>query len=138
MTGRTEVGLENVENQLFDQLMNYIPINWQDVQAGCAALAAKLPKPCLIWGPPRAGLIVAAMISYIEPQCRCVASSLPPPGTIIVDEIVDTGRTRQRYAQYQFASIWIRQQYISHGDYYVWVVEHDKYLLMPWEPSPCA
>ena len=90
-----------------------------------------------VFGLARGGLIPAIMISYklgiplLQAPCR---------GCIIVDDIVDTGRSLSHYilnrtndVKYFIATIYYSKQSIVRPDYYMREKEDNKWVVFPWE-----
>lgn len=90
-----------------------------------------------VFGLARGGLIPAIMISYklgiplLQAPCR---------GCIIVDDIVDTGRSLSHYilnrtndVKYFIATIYYSKQSIVKPDYYMREKRDNEWVVFPWE-----
>lgn len=76
------------------------------------------------WGVPRGGAVVAAMTGR--------PANSPESASIIVDDIVDSGRTRARYE-----SLYPRKRFIALFDKKEPEFQ-GKWIHFPWEPEPAA
>lgn len=74
------------------------PLTWTEVQNAAMDVAGRHagdPMPAGVWGVPRGGITPAAMVaSYL----RVPLADGPGPGVLVVDDLVDSGRTLERYA----------------------------------------
>ena len=59
-------------------------ITWQDIKDRIALL----PKDKKYWGVPRGGMYIAAMLNPVDDIEEC---------DIIIDDLIDSGRTMERY-----------------------------------------
>ncbi|OHA48234.1 MAG: hypothetical protein A2991_02780 [Candidatus Terrybacteria bacterium RIFCSPLOWO2_01_FULL_58_14] len=86
-----------------------------------------------VWGPPRGGLALAVVLSHALgiPFCTRPRSRR----TLIVDDIVDTGKTLRAFAgTHTLVTIFYHRKSIVEPD--VWVSEKKKlWILFPWEKS---
>jgi GTP cyclohydrolase I len=76
MFSYTEIGVESKHTQL----------SWADIRS---LIADRIPKDLLVYGVPRGGAVVAAM------RGRNVDNA--PDADVIVDDIIDSGRTRDKF-----------------------------------------
>lgn len=86
------------------------------VQAAVQVLAERhSPRP--VYGIPRGGCVPAAMLAGLW---RTPLLDSPQPGCLVVDDLVDSGATRDRYAGYTFDALYHK-------------AEGDDWLVFPWE-----
>lgn len=88
----------------------------QDVQDAVRAVAQR-NEPAPVYGVPRGGCVPAAMLAGVWGTRLLDA---PEPGCLIVDDLVDSGATRERHAEYAFDALYHK----SAGD---------GWLVFPWE-----
>jgi GTP cyclohydrolase I len=76
-----------------------------------------------VYGVPRGGIPIAIMISEIA-NLRMTSSlkGLNPSDVLVVDDIIDSGATRERFSEYTFWAVWDKKCYGAND----WVV-------FPWE-----
>lgn len=73
--------------------------------------------PAPVWGVPRGGRIPAALVAGMMGTQLLDA---PQPGCLVVDDIIDSGATRERFAEYEFDALFDK-------DY------APGWLVFPWE-----
>lgn len=86
-----------------------------------------------IWAPPRGGLPIAVVLSH--------ALDLPllakpkSTHTLIVDDIADTGKTLQKYAQtHTIATLFYHPQ--STFEPHIWIrKKNTAWIIFPWEKT---
>lgn len=91
-------------------------LSHRDVQAAVRALAERYtPRP--VFGVPRGGCVPAAMLAGIW---QTPLLDRPETGCLVVDDLVDSGATRDHYEQYVFDALYHK-------------AEGDGWLVFPWE-----
>lgn len=108
----------------------YRRLSWVEFDHAVTLLAAELKKfPAVgIFGQPRGGLPLAVALSH--------RLSIPfllemRPGAIWVDDIVDTGHTRERIVCASVCAAWFSRR--SRADVLaVEICEADEWLIFPW------
>jgi hypoxanthine phosphoribosyltransferase len=128
-----------------------IPVDWLLIQQGCKHLADKIPNTVPrdsngqyhLWGIPRAGMIVATTLHHYLPECQIHYMQTRPriKNLIVVDEIADTGATFLKLVHgtllRDFYYVTVFKRYtcplVCSPDLFYLPVEHNDYLLMPWE-----
>ena len=87
-----------------------------------------------VYGPARGGLILAVMISHIYNLPFLAA---PQKGCLIVDDIVDSGKTALCWKDkgYTIVSLCYNHNSIVQPDMY-WKEKSDKWIIFPWEEIP--
>lgn len=76
-------------------LTELIPVTWNDV-AEQVALIAERHEPNDVYGVPRGGCVPAAMLAE---RWGTAVLDVPEPGCLIVDDLVDTGRTMRQWEE---------------------------------------
>jgi len=72
-------------------MTDLVPITWADIDDAVSALCARIPARCSsVWGVPRGGVPVAVAVSE---RTGLTLVAEPTIGTLIVDDLVDSGRT---------------------------------------------
>ena len=78
-------------------MIDKLVFSWADVFARCGALAKDLNRRTgqqpIVYGVPRGGAIVSALLTKFD----CYLVDDPVDANIIVDDIIDSGATRDRY-----------------------------------------
>lgn len=108
-------------------------IDWDNIDYILNVLSVKMPECAEVYGVPRNGVILAAMLSHINPNLKLVMS--PTPNCIIIDDIYDTGKTLKPYMNdgYEVAALYLRHGNIKHPDFWVEYIQNDDWLVFPWE-----
>jgi GTP cyclohydrolase I len=103
------------------ETINKLRIETVDVRA---AIKAKIPAGRLVYGIPRGGAIVA---NIIEAMAYGTAVARPEDAEIIVDDIYDSGATREKWVQrfpgHQHVALFDKREEEYKG----------RWLVMPWE-----
>lgn len=84
-----------------------------------------------VYGPARGGLVFAVMISHIY---KLPFLGAPNKGCLIVDDIVDTGKTAEAWKDkgYKIASMYYKKNNLVEPDF--WMFEkNDNWIIFPWE-----
>lgn len=96
---------------------------WDDVAA--LVMSMDIPQNAKVWGVPRGGSVVAGLLHLLR-GVELVSS--PTDATAIVDDLVDSGETRQRYTSR-----------FPHALFVVLVEKtSNEWLVFPWEKDDDA
>lgn len=91
-----------------------------------------------IYGIPRGGQVVAVYLSHLTGLP--IVDNPKNAYTLIVDDIVDTGRTLEKYKAYMYAktaTIYYHKQSVIEPD--IWIFEKkDEFIKFPWETNKSA
>lgn len=74
-------------------------------------------EPAPVWGVPRGGRVPAALVAGMW---GTPLLDEPEPGCLVVDDIMDSGATRERFAEYEFDALFDKNY-------------ADGWLVFPWE-----
>jgi hypoxanthine phosphoribosyltransferase len=112
-------------------------ITWQEVESLIEALAETIrksptPMPKDIYGVTRGGLIPAVMLSH---ALGIPMTKFPTPDdTLIVDDIVDTGKTVKAWSLNAFAALLYKPNTSSEiPTYFGHDLQEDVWIVFPWE-----
>jgi GTP cyclohydrolase I len=75
-------------------------LSWDAVQSYADAAFAKVEfksHPIKVYGVPRGGMIATTFLSRVSDYKKFIAVELPEFADVILDDIVDSGRTREEY-----------------------------------------
>lgn len=97
-----------------------------DVQHA-AELLAQRNEPAPVYGVPRGGRVPAALVAA---HWRTPLLDDPEPGCLVVDDLIDSGETRARFAHYRFDALF-RKSTSPDGEQ----VMRDGWLVFPWEDT---
>jgi hypoxanthine phosphoribosyltransferase len=91
-----------------------------------------------IYGVPRGGCVPGVMLSHITGLPYLPAlDSTPYTSILIIDDIADSGRTisllKEMYPAYPIVTLYRRYNCPVHVDFYGKEINHDKWLVFPWE-----
>ena len=115
-------------------------VSWNSVADFVKAVAANVEKkgltPSGIYGIPRGGLCIAAMLSHRMDLPLLLA---PAKNCIIVDDIADSGKTLIHYTKndtqfndYYIATMFYAKRSIVRPNFYA-KEKTDKWIVFPWE-----
>jgi len=82
-------------------------------------------KPTAVYGVPRGGVTPAAMLAALW---RVPVLSKPEPGCLVLDDLVDSGATAQKYSAYTFDALF-RKPHSPAGPQ----TTKSGWLVFPWE-----
>ncbi len=102
-------------------------ISWPEVMQSAINLARRL-KGKKIWGIPRGGLVVAAIMSYYG----CPLANTYESCSVVIDDIADTGKTLSVLHR-TTAVLVVRNSCSPLPHYWSMMVETKQYILFPWE-----
>lgn len=120
-------------------------VTWDEVENLCQELAQRISKfqnPEYIYGVPRGGLIPATILSHImgipllTDEDEAKEAMHYGAQVLVVDDINDTGKTMSEWRLWTFAqkvSLFERKGTTCQSDWAGEVIEHNGWLLMPWE-----
>jgi len=118
----------------------YQRITWKMFDYGCKEIAKWVDKQSIkvdnVYGIPRGGLVVAVRLSHLLdlPLTRDIGDE-----TLIVDDIIDSGKTMQRIAIQGInptaCLVWYEKS-IFVPDKYVW--KKKRFVFFPWETKKTA
>jgi xanthine phosphoribosyltransferase len=138
------------------------PISWDQLHRDCKTLAWKLHekgKWTRILAIARGGLVPAAIIAreldihFVDTICvssytlrtqgepailkQAILQEGNPEGCLIVDDLVDTGRTaklvRQMFPEAYFATVYAKPDGRPLVDSFITEVSQDTWILFPWD-----
>jgi GTP cyclohydrolase I len=106
--------------------MKIVKISWEEFRKDCEILRSKIDKKhiAVFYGIPKNGLYVAQMLGQI-----CLFD--PQPNHIIVDDLIDSGKTLSQYPKHKKAVLYVKNNKEKLVDFYVRKV--DGWIQMPWE-----
>lgn len=107
--------------------IEFYRISWDEVTKMAIRLATSL-QGRRIFGIPRGGLLVAAIMAYHG----CYLVNEPSQANVIVDDISDSGRTLDAFSQTPAALI-IRKGCSPRPRYWVMMLNIGDYVLFPYE-----
>ena len=107
--------------------VKFFYISWEQVDNMVTRLAARIEGKT-VWGVPRGGSIVAAMMAYQN----CPFVTIPQRAHVIVDDITDRGNRLRTYTQ-KTAALVVRYGCNFLPDYWVTMIDTQDYILFPWE-----
>lgn len=81
-----------------------------------------IPSTSKIFGVPKGGMILAG---YVAQQCNCSLVTDPREADYIIDDLIDSGRTMQKYAQFTNAQF---KALIDKREAY-----KGQWIVFPWE-----
>lgn len=92
-----------------------------------------------IFGVPRGGIPLAAALSQIM---GVILLSAPEQGCLVVDDIIDSGKTREFYNEYDFATLHKRHtaQFVyaknkPRHTFFINYLKDETWIIYPWEQS---
>lgn len=100
---------------------------WDEVTEMCKHLA-KCYAHKRLWGVPRGGTIVAAIMSFHG----CMLTRSVHAAEVIIDDVADTGLTLADYPA-PTAVLFLRKGCDPQPTTFVKFIDTEEYLLMPWE-----
>lgn len=117
-------------------MIDIFKMSWDEV-AGMAERLATMLQGKKIYGIPRGGAVVAAVMAYHS--CKLV--QFATEAEVVVDDIVDTGATLSKRThdtaieklKLSTAALVIRYGCAPVPDYWVMMVNVKDYILFPWE-----
>lgn len=106
-------------------------LTYADVNDAVDQLVARLPEqPAGVYGVPRGGTVPAAMVAG---KLGVPLLDEPGPGCIIVDDLVDSGRTSERYLGRWFDALYRKSWSPSGAAGQALPVPGDAWVVFPWE-----
>jgi hypoxanthine phosphoribosyltransferase len=126
----TGTGLKERRKAKMDKENGVTRLTWEDVMDAIEVLSVHLGGKKL-FGIPRGGLIVAALLSYRG----CERVPLLDHGVYAVDDIADTGQTLLGYGErgIKTAALYKRKGCAFVPDTYAYDIDSSDYILFPWE-----
>jgi GTP cyclohydrolase IA len=92
--------------------MHKISLTWQDIESLVLShfQSTSLNKYEYVYGVPRGGISIAIMVA-MKSNLRLLSSleGIDPDRVLVVDDIIDSGATKQKYHQYDFWALWNKQ-----------------------------
>lgn len=111
---------------------NTITLSHSDVVRAAHNLARQIPEGSKLYGVPRGGIPVAYLLRGMIPKSVIVAH--PDDADCVVDDLIDSGRTRRQYLNKPFAVLYGKPDHVLEtliGEFQV----SDRWLVFPWESS---
>lgn len=114
-------------------------ITWSEIDTHISYLAEKIKKEApqftTITGLPRGGLIPAVMLSHFTGLEYIDFTEAYPESTLIVDDIVDSGRTIEDLNSngYYTVSLFTRYSTSNQPKLTARIIPNDDWLVFPWE-----
>lgn len=105
-------------------------LTWADITAAAERLVERRPAPLAVYGVPRGGLIPAAMVASLW---RCPVADHPAPGVLIIDDLVDSGRTLTAWTDNGFDVDALFRKPASPANLAPDALVADGWLVFPWE-----
>lgn len=97
--------------------MSYVKIQWEQIFEICSNIKSKFPNK-KFWGVPRGGQVVAGILgNAVNSVEEC---------DVIVDDIIDSGRTEAKFKKY-------KKPFIALYD--LRKIETNDWLIFPWEKT---
>jgi hypothetical protein len=114
---------------------------WDEIYDILIPFAKSLPDYSTgIWGIPRGGAIVAALVSHIRPDIEYLSEEPTSYAydTIIIDDILDSGFVFMRYKDFSYraALVWregAQKTYKVKPTHYGKIITNDDWIVFPWE-----
>lgn len=114
-------------------------MSWEQFDKACLDLLKQMQNSSLIansiYGVPRGGLCLAVNLSHLLKIPLITSKSKITKNTLIVDDIIDTGKTLEDYIQknYQTATLY----YKSHSKYKpnFYALTTNRWIIFPWEKT---
>jgi hypoxanthine phosphoribosyltransferase len=104
--------------------MNVTKLTWDDIYHELANIKYQIMEDDIVFGIPRGGLVVAGLIKAMYRNIKITED--PKEATVIIDDIVDSGTTKQKYLRInptaKFLAIVDKQQNPS-----------EDWIIFPWE-----
>ena len=114
--------------------MNEVTMSWEEFEIAIHVLANEIKKSGLhfstIYGIPRGGLIIAVRLSHLL-GIQLIVETHIRDDTLIVDDIVDTGKSMVRSAH--TASLIYNPKSIYKPKFYAVEKLDDRWIIFPWE-----
>lgn len=115
-------------------------VTWKQVNDFIEDIVAKSTKENRkfsgVYGIPRGGLVMAAMLSY---RLEIPLLTAPAPDCIIIDDIADSGRSLCHYREndtqfneYYIATLFYHKRSIVVPDFYS-LEKTNEWIVFPWE-----
>ncbi len=113
--------------------------SWKELEKDCRSLADKV-KPIKfnfksIYGIPRGGLFVAAILSYLLDIPLIFNKKQINKNTLVVDDISDTGNTLKKIKGIKnkmVITLWANPASKVFPNYYI-KIKKEKWIVFPWE-----
>lgn len=105
-------------------------VTWGQVEQAVADLAQMI-EPADVYGVPRGGAVPAVMLAA---TLGTTVLDTPLPGCIVVDDLVDSGRTAEKWGAYPFVALF-RKPTTPAMPHVITARERDGWLAFPWEAS---
>ncbi len=91
-----------------------------------------------VYGVPRGGLMLAVAISHhLGITLITDPEDIDPISTLVVDDVIESGRTREKYAVLHFAA-WFDKTTFNQNAMVADMVDPDTWLVFPWEEQSKA
>lgn len=113
-----------------------IEITIEEVVAAGRDLAGHLPRFCKIYGVPRGGLVPVSLLLSMIPGSQIVYN--PIHADIIIDDLIDSGRTRMNFPDKSFAAFFHKcacqsNTFSASPITYFGTALPDEWVVFPWE-----
>jgi hypoxanthine phosphoribosyltransferase len=104
---------------------------WFQFEEDCVDLACVIMRShnfSSVMGVRRGGIALAVRLAC---KLGIPITNRPTLNTLIVDDIVDSGATRDKYGMFRFASLFYKPWSIKKPNYYIHTTED--WIVFPWE-----
>ena len=105
----------------------------KDIEKLRSDLGSSLNKYDAIYGVPRGGIYVAMELSHYT-GIPLISDMTPDKEILVVDDILDSGRTREKYKHYDFACLHISDHHPELQNVY-WVEKVEDWVEYWWEKN---
>jgi GTP cyclohydrolase I len=105
-------------------------MTWEEFKDLCKVLAGKVKeyKFDAVYGIPKGGCYVALELSHL---LGIPLVGIPQPGCLVVDDLVDSGRTLSNYPSYRTATLFVKPHASDVPTFYLKKVKG--WVTFPWE-----
>lgn len=114
--------------------------SWQKLDKDCAKIAVWAKKKGVknVYGIPRGGLVPAVKLSHLLEIPQILNKEDVAPGTLVVDDIIDTGETVERLLfslrnRVHLASLYLGKNTKVKPDFFL--RKKKRWIIFPWETN---
>lgn len=106
--------------------MNKVTLSWEEIRGAVHDMSG-IWSPMAVYGIPRGGVVPAAILATIW---GVELLDEPRPGCLIVDDIIDSGRTMDRFPMTKFKTAIVSRPSDDRG-----ILKRDGWIIFPWEAN---